>query len=106
MTRAGAWRAQPCETRVELIALHGWGQTDSKYRRSGLSVAAIEILNLTQTGDLFFTSEAGMYHALGLAPLIIATSAGAPILGAMVDRGECSCLRPAQRGLAVSRRRG
>lgn len=53
----------------------------------GIACAAIEIMNLVQVGDLFFTSNAGLYHALGLAPLIIASSVGSPILAAFIQAG-------------------
>ncbi|BGP02514.1 hypothetical protein RTBOTA2_004657 [Rhodotorula toruloides] len=47
-----------------------------------IGAGALEVLALCLTGDMYFTQEAGLYHAIGFAPLILATNIGAPIAGA------------------------
>lgn len=52
-----------------------------------VGAAAIETLSLALVGDLFFTQEAGLYHALGFAPLILAVNLGSPVAGAFESYG-------------------
>lgn len=54
---------------------------------NNMGAGAIEVIGLCLTGDLFFTQEAGKYHALGFLPLIIATNIGSPIIGAFDQSG-------------------
>lgn len=54
---------------------------------NNVGAGAIEVIGLCLTGDMYFTQQAGKYHALGFLPLIIATNIGSPILGAFDQHG-------------------
>ncbi|CDR49775.1 RHTO0S32e00606g1_1 [Rhodotorula toruloides] len=51
-----------------------------------IGAGAIEFLGLCLAGDLFFTQDAGFWHAIGFASLVLSSNVGAPILGAFEQR--------------------